>query len=77
MYYTVPVSEYECLNMSLILCTIGDLLPAPTTSQWVSGHLTLAQALTKLSQEHEATKIMQDCIIEFTGTPEEARLGDS
>ena len=77
MYYTVSVSEYECLSISLILCTIGDLLPPPTAGQWVSGHLSLAKSLATINQEHEATKIMQDCVNEFTGTPEEARLGDT
>lgn len=49
------------------------LLSPPTSSQWVSGHLSLAQALSKAAQQHEATKVMQECVSEFTGTSEEAR----
>ncbi|XP_020661983.3 tetratricopeptide repeat protein 21A [Pogona vitticeps] len=50
--------------------------PAPylTTSEQVSVYLELAEALRLNGELHEATKIMQDAINEFSGTPEEIRV---
>ncbi|XP_015209733.2 tetratricopeptide repeat protein 21B isoform X1 [Lepisosteus oculatus] len=40
----------------------------------VSVYLELAEALRLNGEQHEATKIMQDAIVHFTGTPEEIRV---
>ncbi|CAM2105157.1 unnamed protein product [Caretta caretta] len=45
-----------------------------TTDEWVSIYLELAEALRLNGELHEATKIMQDAINEFSGTPEEIRI---
>ncbi|XP_014375105.1 tetratricopeptide repeat protein 21A [Alligator sinensis] len=45
-----------------------------TTSEQVSIYLELAEALRLNGELHEATKIMQDAINEFSGTPEEIRI---
>uniref|UniRef100_A0A7M4E7J4 Tetratricopeptide repeat domain 21A n=1 Tax=Crocodylus porosus TaxID=8502 RepID=A0A7M4E7J4_CROPO len=45
-----------------------------TTSEQVSIYLELAEALRLNGELHEATKIMQDAINEFSGTPEEIRV---
>ncbi|XP_063003515.1 tetratricopeptide repeat protein 21A [Elgaria multicarinata webbii] len=48
--------------------------PHITTSEQVSIYLELAEALRLNGELHEATKIMQDTINEFSGTPEEIRV---
>ncbi|EMP36129.1 Tetratricopeptide repeat protein 21B [Chelonia mydas] len=45
-----------------------------TTNERVSIYLELAEALRLNGELHEATKIMQDAINEFSGTPEEIRI---
>ncbi|XP_039379982.1 tetratricopeptide repeat protein 21A isoform X5 [Mauremys reevesii] len=45
-----------------------------TTIERVSIYLELAEALRLNGELHEATKIMQDAIHEFSGTPEEIRI---
>ncbi|KAJ6659332.1 hypothetical protein lerEdw1_019203 [Lerista edwardsae] len=45
-----------------------------TTSEQVSIYLELAEALRLNGELHEATKIMQDAINEFSGMPEEIRI---
>ncbi|XP_003221910.1 tetratricopeptide repeat protein 21A [Anolis carolinensis] len=48
--------------------------PPLTTSEQVSIYLELAEALRLNGELHEATKIMQDAINDFSGTPEEIRV---
>ncbi|KAJ7322130.1 hypothetical protein JRQ81_018417 [Phrynocephalus forsythii] len=48
--------------------------PYLTTSEQVSIYLELAEALRLNGELHEATKVMQDVIKEFSGTPEESRV---
>ncbi|XP_003794524.1 tetratricopeptide repeat protein 21A isoform X1 [Otolemur garnettii] len=43
-------------------------------SEWVSILLELVEALRLNGELHEATKVMQDAINEFSGTPEEIRI---
>lgn len=50
------------------------ILSTPSLSDWVSCYLNIGQIHIQLGQHHEATKIMQDTINEFIGTPEEARV---
>ncbi|XP_075778960.1 tetratricopeptide repeat protein 21A isoform X4 [Pelodiscus sinensis] len=45
-----------------------------TTNERVSIYLELAEALRHNGELHEATKVMQDAINEFSGTPEEIRI---
>uniref|UniRef100_A0A8C8SR38 Tetratricopeptide repeat domain 21A n=1 Tax=Pelusios castaneus TaxID=367368 RepID=A0A8C8SR38_9SAUR len=45
-----------------------------TVNERVSIYLELAEALRHNGELHEATKIMQDAINEFSGTPEEIRI---
>uniref|UniRef100_A0A8C5WE05 Tetratricopeptide repeat domain 21A n=1 Tax=Leptobrachium leishanense TaxID=445787 RepID=A0A8C5WE05_9ANUR len=45
-----------------------------TTSERVSVFLELAETLQLNNEQHEATKVMQDAIHEFRGTPEEVRI---
>nr|XP_014349099.1 PREDICTED: tetratricopeptide repeat protein 21A [Latimeria chalumnae] len=47
---------------------------AINTSDRVSVYLELAEALRLNGEQHEATKVIQDAINEFTGTPEEIRI---
>ncbi|XP_035271756.1 tetratricopeptide repeat protein 21B-like [Anguilla anguilla] len=42
-----------------------------SNSDRVSAYLELAEALRLNGEQHEATKVMQDAIVNFTGTPEE------
>ena len=42
-------------------------------SQWVTGHLTLCQALSTIGQQAEANQLMTDCVSQYTGSAEEAR----
>ena len=58
---------------SFLSLTEGALLPPPSTSEWVSGYLSLADVMNKLQMKHEAAKVMQDAIDLFSGTPDEAR----
>ncbi|CAL8268669.1 unnamed protein product [Lota lota] len=48
--------------------------PELSPSDAVSIFLELAQALWQNGEQHEAAKVMQDAINEFSGTPEEPRL---
>ncbi|XP_035377935.1 tetratricopeptide repeat protein 21B [Electrophorus electricus] len=48
----------------------GELIPADC----VSVYLELAEALWLNGEQHEAAKVMQDAINEFTGGPEELRI---
>ncbi|XP_060104278.1 tetratricopeptide repeat protein 21A [Heteronotia binoei] len=48
--------------------------PLITTSERVSIYLELAEALRLNGELHEATKVMQDTINEFSGTPEKIRI---
>ncbi|XP_060639450.2 tetratricopeptide repeat protein 21A [Anolis sagrei] len=48
--------------------------PPLTTSEKVSIYLELVEALRLNGELHEATKIMQDAINDFSGTPEEIRV---
>ncbi|KAK1171978.1 tetratricopeptide repeat protein 21B-like isoform X1 [Acipenser oxyrinchus oxyrinchus] len=53
----------------------GKAAGAPSSSSdRVSVYLELAEALCLNGEQHEATKIMQDAIVEFTGTPDEMRV---
>ncbi|KAK3569226.1 hypothetical protein QTP86_026513 [Hemibagrus guttatus] len=45
-----------------------------STADCVSVYLELAEALWLNGEQHEAAKVMQDAINEFTGTPEELRV---
>ncbi|XP_066572827.1 tetratricopeptide repeat protein 21B [Amia ocellicauda] len=47
---------------------------AISMSDRVSVYLELAEALRLNGEQHEATKIMQDAIVNFAGTPEEIRI---
>nr|XP_056713559.1 tetratricopeptide repeat protein 21A [Euleptes europaea] len=48
--------------------------PLITTSEQVSIYLELVEALRLNGELHEATKVMQDTINEFSGTPEKIRI---
>ncbi|XP_044280930.1 tetratricopeptide repeat protein 21A [Varanus komodoensis] len=48
--------------------------PCISANEQVSIYLELAEALRLNGELHEATKIMQDAINEFSGTPEEIRV---
>ena len=50
------------------------LLPPLTLSEQVSIYLELASVHGALGHTHEATKVIQDAINQFTGTPEEFRI---
>ena len=50
------------------------MLPTLTLSQQVTVYLELVDVHNKLGHTHEAAKVMQDAINEFTGTPEEAKV---
>ena len=49
------------------------LLPPLTLSEEVTTYLELASVHNQLGHTHEATKVIQDAINEFTGTLEEFR----
>ena len=49
------------------------LLPPLTLSEQVTMYLELASVHNQLGHTHEATKVIQDAINEFTGTSEEFR----
>ncbi len=49
------------------------LLPPLTMGDQVTVHLELASVHAQLGHSHEATKVIQDAINEFTGTSEEFR----
>ena len=53
------------------------LLPPLTLSEQVSVYLELANVHGALGHTHEATKVIQDAINEFTGTSEEFRCDTS
>ncbi|XP_075444033.1 tetratricopeptide repeat protein 21A [Ascaphus truei] len=48
--------------------------PNISVSECVSIYLELAEVLRLNGEQHEATKVMQDAIHEFSGTPEEVRI---
>ena len=60
--HTLAVSQYPTLLRPLSL------------NEKVTVYLELANVHTELGQTHEAAKVMQDAINEFTGTSEEIRV---
>ena len=52
----------------------SSLLPTLTLSQQVTVYLELVDVHSKLGHSHEAAKVMQDAINEFTGTSEDAKI---
>ena len=52
----------------------SSLLPSLSLSEQVTIYLELANVHSRLGHVHEAAKVMQDAINEFTGSPEEAKI---
>uniref|UniRef100_A0A8C2CMV6 Tetratricopeptide repeat domain 21B n=1 Tax=Cyprinus carpio TaxID=7962 RepID=A0A8C2CMV6_CYPCA len=73
----------QTLQMAMSLCAVkrtGSSTKRPSkrvelsSADCVSVFLELAEALWLNGEQHEAAKVMQDAINEFTGTPEELRV---
>lgn len=73
----------QTLHMALSLPGVRRATPSAKTkgkktelssSDYVSVYLELAEAHWLNGEQHEAAKVMQDAINEFTGTPEELRV---
>ncbi|KAG1934258.1 tetratricopeptide repeat protein 21B [Pimephales promelas] len=62
----------QCLNITMNMT--GVRRPSVTSSERVSVYLELTEALRLNGQQHEATKVLQDAILLFKGTPEETRV---
>ncbi|XP_056119594.1 tetratricopeptide repeat protein 21B [Rhinichthys klamathensis goyatoka] len=68
----------QCLNITMNMAGVRRPSEGPqssvTSSERVSVYLALTEALRLNGQQHEATKVLQDAILLFKGTPEETRV---
>ncbi|XP_067290523.1 tetratricopeptide repeat protein 21A isoform X2 [Pseudorasbora parva] len=68
----------QCLNITMNMPGVrrpSEGLHSPvSSSERVSVFLELTEALRLNGQQHEATKVLQDAILRFKGTPEETRV---
>ncbi|XP_050953552.1 tetratricopeptide repeat protein 21A isoform X2 [Labeo rohita] len=68
----------QCLKITMNMPGVRRPTEGPqssvSTSERVSVYLELTEALRLNGQQHEATKVLQDAIVSFKGTPEETRL---
>ena len=63
---------YQCIHTASK--KHSSLLPPLSVSEQVTVYLELADVHSKLGHTHEAAKVMQDAINEFTGTSEDAKI---
>eukprot|EP00731_Ephydatia_muelleri_P012930 Em0007g240a len=59
---------------SLSISSSSSLLPPLTLGERLDVYLELASAYTKMGQQADASKVMQDAMAEFTGSAEEVRV---
>ncbi|XP_073686749.1 tetratricopeptide repeat protein 21A-like [Garra rufa] len=68
----------QCLKITINMPGVRRPLEGPqssvSTSERVSVYLELTEALRLNGEQHEATKVLQDAVVSFKGTPEETRL---
>ncbi|XP_053350629.1 tetratricopeptide repeat protein 21B [Clarias gariepinus] len=68
----------QCLHMMFNMPGVKKIVKGQENlilnSEWASLYLELADALRLNGDQHEATKVIQDAICRFKGTPEEVRV---